>query len=527
MKKLLLFLAFTYLIREVNAQSFEWIKNDPVNFNFNPSYPALPINFDKINNRVINARLDSFAYIYSQSTFGIIQIESRDTNGIVQWSLPLANACVQRIAIDQMGNTIVGGQFQQTLTIGNSDSLNYINLPFLNMNAFLIKLDNQGNLLWKKNVSATWTGYESIEALAVSPTGECWYALTDFFTAQLIGMDANGNDIITHTVSNGKTIGNICFDPLGGMYISGGAESGYFIMDADTFHAPYSYNMYLARFNSINQSAWAYFGNDITFQRPMITTDDNGDVFFSGMKFDSLSFNGTFIHQPLPFGDFFAFKADSLCNVKWVVQQPQLLIGPFGSFTSGSNLFVDADADGNLYMGGVHQGFVDWGNGYTSGTGSFSERRSAVVKISATGNTEWVKLGGSSNANYLHALSVSDVGSCYFTGSFNDTANFDNVFIPTTNFYNFMVGKIRNLSTSVPENIYVNNLVIYPNPASEFIMISKNVTGNRVEVIDIAGRILISQIADETNMIDIANLPAGSYIITIDEKGFYGRFAKH
>jgi len=86
-KKLVLILSFFFFTGIANSQVFEWVRNEPVNYSFNPSYPEFPVIYDENNDRVINARLQNFSLIYSQSVLGASMLESRDTNGIMQWQL--------------------------------------------------------------------------------------------------------------------------------------------------------------------------------------------------------------------------------------------------------------------------------------------------------------------------------------------------------------------------------------------------------------------------------------------------------
>lgn len=65
--------------------------------------------------------------------------------------------------------------------------------------------------------------------MALDPSGNVWYSLTNFFVAKIIHMNGNGNDQVIHTFDIGTLIGNISFDLQGGMYVSGGAEAGNFI----------------------------------------------------------------------------------------------------------------------------------------------------------------------------------------------------------------------------------------------------------------------------------------------------------
>src|SRR5688572_11818310 len=201
-------LAFTTLAG--NSQVFEWIRTAPVGYSLNPSYPECPVHFDRVNQRVIHSRIDSVLMIYGSYALGTTFIESRDTTGQVQWQFPLGNlAIIQRVVTDASGNIYAGGIFQETLYIGSNDSLEFITVPFVFQNTFIIKLDIQGNLIWKRNVTTTWQQYEGIEAMAIDHNGNCWYAMTDFFLASIVQMDASGTDQVIHSIENGKRIGNI------------------------------------------------------------------------------------------------------------------------------------------------------------------------------------------------------------------------------------------------------------------------------------------------------------------------------
>ena len=135
-----------------------------------------------------------------------------------------------------------------------------------------------------------------------------------------------------------------------------------------------------------NVMSVSLFGHDITFQHPIIATDDFGNVFFANNIYDSTTFGGIFFHNPLPAADFMAFKADTSGQVLWGVQQPPLLIGPFGRLDIGLSMCVDADASGNFYLGGTQSGTVDWGNGLISVLPNYTDRRIAVAKISPSGS---------------------------------------------------------------------------------------------------------------------------------------------
>lgn len=503
-----------FLSSMAHSQSFEWVKSEKINYSLNPSYLESPASFDKLNNHIVSSRVDSVWQIYGQTVYGPTIIESRDTAGQLLWQLPLNDkVSVHRMITGLDGSIYFGGSFQGTLMIGVNDTLTFINGTISGYNTFIIKLDSQGNVVWKKNLASQWSNYERIDALGMSPLDECWYAITDFFDAHIVRLDGAGNDLNEYTIKNGKTIGNICFDPWGGMFVSGGAENGNFIMNTDTFHVPHQYNMFIARFNPLGGASWAKFGADITFQRPVIHADDLGNVLFFGFRFDSTTFDNLFFTNPLPFGDFFGFKTDTSGFMHWKMQQPPLLIGPFGSFEPATNVNIGSDTTGNFYISGIHSGTVDWGNGFVSTSGIYSDRRIAVVSVSELGSVQWVKIGGSSSSNHAHALSVSDGGDCYFTGSFRDTAAFDTITINTANENNFVVGKISSATFTGLNDPLSFEMIVSPNPSHGEIFIPESATGSELLIFDVAGKVVYENKKLNAASLDLKDLSPGTYFL--------------
>jgi len=527
MKKLILIL-FSFSYFTVSAQSFEWVETIRLIYNLNPEYPDYPVDYDEVNNKVVHARLDSFDIVYGQNAYGSTWVESRDTNGILDWWIILGSTVnIQRIVVDQNGEIYVGGQFQNVMNINGFDTLNPVPGSLSPVNAFLIKLDASGNLIWKRNLSHTWPNTDGIEALGVDNNKDCWYAVTDFINGAIVEVDNSGNDMNIHNI-NAKRIGNICFDDFGGMYVSGAADNGTFTIDNTNYTVPFSYAMFIARIDPAGQPSWAHFGHDITFQKPMVVRDPDGNAIFACNRYDTLSFNGAFIPGPYLTGDFFAVKFDSSGAVNWTLFQPPLMIGPFGAFEPGKNLFLDTDASGNIYMGGVQQGTVDWGNGYVSSTTGFTDKKIAIACIDSSGATQWVKMGGSRYNNYIPATTASSGGSVYWTGSFMDTAYYDWFAFETTNLYNFAIGKIRILPVSIDDPSQVSELNVYPNPAHEFVNLPESAAGSDVSVFDAAGRELISVKEIRILQIDVGKLNSGSYLMLIrnGNKQHYFRLIK-
>lgn len=520
MKHLILTTICISLFYSALAQNYDWVSSEKIVYQLNPSYIHYPLTYDKFNSHVIAARPDTGALIYSQDLFGTTYLECRDSNGVMLWQLPLGpKVSVQELTCDNFGNYYVAGVMDDDLIIGNTDTIPFFNITISTKNNFIFQVNASGQVGWKRNVSQQWPTYNGIHGLAASPSGDVWYAMTDFFLAKIIRLDATGNDTQIRTIDNGKTIGAIAFDPWGGMYIAGGAEEGDYIMDGSSWYAPHDYNMSLAYYTPAGVPGWAIFGHDITFQHPAIATDDFGNVFFANNIYDSTSFGGIFFHNPVPAADFFAFKADTSGQVLWGVQQPPLLIGPFGKLDIGLSMCVDADAAGNFYLGGTQNGSVDWGNGLVSVLPTYADRRMAVAKISPSGSAQWVKLGGSDGYNAAQGIAVSPGGSCYFTGVFSDSAYFDSIFFPTTNFTNSCIGKIFDSGFTGIEENETSEVLIYPNPASHEIILPALPAATIITLFDPVGRIVKQQKYSDSRTLNIENIPTGIYFLNFEKNG--------
>ena len=74
-----------------------------------------------------------------------------------------------------------------------------------------------------------------------------------------------------------------------------------------------------------------------------------------------------------------------------------------------------------------------------------------------------------------------------------------------------------------------NDMVVYPNPASEVLMITGNgLESQKFEIIDIAGKSVMQGVfsADVTQQIQISGLPQGMYYLTVKNSGNAMPFVK-
>jgi len=509
------------------AQTYVWEQHAAVNYTLNPTYINFPLSLDKGNSRIYDSRLVNNALVFGVDIYGVHEFECRDLNGSVIWSFSLGpKATANHITSDTLGNTYLTGNFLDTLYIGISDTI-FNTGAGLNTNSYIVKLDVNGAVLWKRNLSQVWPNINEVSATTIDLNNNCWYAFTDFFEASFVALDTAGNDSLMHTIENAKTIGRMSFDPWGGLYISGSASSGYFIMDTDTFNVSEPYNMFVARYNAVGNPQWATFAHDVTFQYPQVVSDGMGGAFITGNRYDTTSFGSIFFSHPYLSQDFFVTRTDSNGTFLWGLQQPQLGIGPYGQFEPGNNFHSSVDGSGNLYFSGIQRGPVDWGGVLTSVTPSLSDYRIGVAKIDQFGKTKWVKLGGSTSLNQQSSIATTDNGECFITGLIGDTASFDSLQIVTANLRNFVVAKIGNIPTGLQDHQDESSSVFY-NSLGESLNINDKWIGSTLEIFDSRGALVKKINSLNSATVSLSELRQAYYIVrlTKGDKSVSGKFVR-
>ena len=100
----------------------------------------------------------------------------------------------------------------------------------------------------------------------------------------------------------------------------------------------------------------------------------------------------------------------------------------------------------------------------------------------------------------------------YTSGS--DCAWIDNVKFPTTGFF-APEDSIVDFPESIQQNLILNNLTVYPNPASSYIIVSSDCFLKSVEIIDFNGKLVNKIVVPSGSQIfiNVANLASGVYFI--------------
>ncbi len=370
----------------------------------------------------LGIRVDSSKNVYvmgiSQATWGSpkrafsssydVFAAKLDRNGNLLWNTFLGGGGWDGgggIAVDGSGNVYVSG-----------DSPGKWGSPrrafTARTDAFVAKLDNNGNLLW--NTFLGGSQYESGGGIVVDGSGSIYVvgrssgkwgspkrsysSSSDAFAAKL----DNGGNLTWNTFLGGSGIDNGYAIAVGGggVYVAG--------MSSATWGSPrraYSgWDAFAAKLNSNGSMIWnTFLGGSEYDSGHAIAADGSGNVYMAGYSYKTWgSPKRAFTSTTQP--DAFAAKLNSNGNLTW-----NTFLGGDG-YDRGYGIKVDGS--GNIYVGG--ESGTRWG----SPKRAYSKFGDAfAAKLDGNGNLAWNTFVGGNGVEYGRAIAVDGNGDAYIVGS--------------------------------------------------------------------------------------------------------------
>ncbi len=323
------------------------------------------------------AGTDSIASNGGQDGF----ISKFSSAGIYQWTKRWGGASddFQRsVAIADDGSIYTAGTFAGTvdfdLGAGTTNAT-----AFSGRDAFLVKLDSDGNFQWVK----TW-GYTGNES---APYG--------------VDTDADGNVFVNHFF-----VGAIDFDPSAGIATSTSTGSN---------------DVYLSKFASDGTWQWTKtWGGTGDDQSPRFDVADDGSIFTVGIFSAEADFDpgvGAASSTPVGSYDAFLLKLDNDGIYQW-----SKTLGGTGFDYAGG---IGFDGDGSIYAAGYFNSTIDsdLGAGTTNVT-SNGASDAFLLKFDVDGTWQWTKTWGGTGNELAYSPIVSG-DTLVVPGYFNNTVDFD------------------------------------------------------------------------------------------------------
>ena len=364
----------------------------------------------------------------------------------------IGNGEVENAKTDNRGNCYAVGLFQNdTIHFGGytlMNSYSYGNYE----DAFIVKYDPKGNLLWARQWFSQDTSllHVTFAPASVATDNKGNVCLNADFTDSLeVGTDtvvntynygctcvtkydSNGNikwvrhsKNSIHTDSVSASGNHVTADKFGDFYLMGvgSYDTVYFGSHKLYYNHNFNFNDFLVKYDSSGNVKWAKQAVPKNSNSGCVsycaTTDDHGDIYTTGVFGDTVEYGPYMLTAHLvSAGDFQIVKWDSSGNVIWAKQGYPANVQPAGA----AGISVTLDKHGNVYACGQFFGGVVIGQDtiqqYPGNQNNFF-----VVKYSPAGIVIWVKqatiLDGSS---WLAWSIASDTNNnIYLTGNGGST----------------------------------------------------------------------------------------------------------
>ena len=347
---------------------------------------------------------------------------------------------VNNLTVDDELNVIFGGQFSSGSMDCDPGSGTF-NLSNMGGNdAFIVKLDTDGNFKWAKNVGGSSTEYGHV--VAADHLGNVIFvgsysSIINLGSFNLIpkgGLDgfmikydkngnilwgysfgASGTDEIRHVITNtnneivvmGYFSSSIDLNPKGPASNITGSSPNYFI----------------AKYTESGQLIWGNKINGSSVVVSSLASGPNDDIYLTGVYSASVALTSPSNNISLSSTggkNLFVGKYSSSGATLWAKN-----IG--GSTPTPYSYYITADVDDNVYIGGYFDGTLIFGDATLSKTLTYHGSRDTFFgKYTGTGNFVWAfNFGSSCSGNFGHKIAVDSKKNVLLGGSFCSTVDFN------------------------------------------------------------------------------------------------------
>jgi hypothetical protein len=558
-RKILIVMIVSFAATTINAQVVEWTKLFETS---NYDQVGQSIAIDNNGNAYITGQFDGtvdfdpgpgvFNLTAQQRDIYVCKLDS--TGGFV-WAISVAGDGTtnnfddmgKSIALDGNNNVYITGIFKDTVDFDPGPG--FFNLIAASdiwsgttySDAFVLKLDINGDFLWARNLGGF--GDENGISIAIDSADNVytagWFEYGgDFdpgvgqfnlsipnwaqYGLYISKLDVNGDFVWAKTVGSNYNDYIMYYDRSIAMTLD---ESGFlYLLGVVSPEGTGTWPVLLSKFNLNGDSIWAKeivgyisvpqntLGGDNHTNGLHIASDPVGNIHITGVFAGTIDFDpGPAVYNltadPNSYRKVFILKLDSNGDFLWAKS--------FGHNTVSRSICLDNS--GNVYTTGIFENYADFDPGLglsdtlylddydfasTLGDACF------ISKLDSNGDFLWAD--GMLQAQQSNALVVADNGDIYATGSGWGSGINNGRFIRRFSQPGFVS------SVSYPMK---KGLEIFPNPANNFI-----------NVLVIGEKILYNSIGKEMlrtkkEQIDVSLLSKGVYFIKTNSS--YAKFIKH
>ncbi len=326
------------------------------------------------------------------------------------------------VTTDLDGNVYVVGSF-------NSSSIVFGNFTLINnglSDAFFVKYDSLGNVLWAKSVG------DNLNERAVSVTTDDMgnvYFVGDF-DSQIIDFDGTQLTnsyvdpdmflakysssgvlqwVTTSTGAGSEYARSVQVSQVGEIYIGGYLNGPLNTFGNITLISSGDFDVFIAKYDSTGNALWAKaFGGTLSDQANFIAIDDSSNTYLTGnFSSPSISFDNLSLTNAGQF-DVFVTKFDSLGNALWA----KAIGGAALETTAG----VSVDAAGNVYLAGSFYDSIMVVDTFHLSNAGGSDI--FISKLDNNGIAIWAKTINGTSFESASALKCSLTGETFIGGRY-------------------------------------------------------------------------------------------------------------
>jgi hypothetical protein len=417
-----------------------------------------------VSNLTNSGNRDSYIAKYS-STGSLIWAET--FSGSASNSVGQGSA----VKIDAAGNIYAAGSFSGGVNFNPGGTATTLSAPG-RTDAYVVKLDANGGLVWAKSTTGTSTSVDQIYALCLDgqggvnvagafqdsiQLGSTTLTATGAGEAFVAHLDSTGNFAWAMSSAGSGTstaeIRSMATDSNGRVVMAGfyaGSVTFGSGLNASTLSSSSgTRDALIWVVDNAGTTAWTkgYGSNDFD-QATAITVDNSNNIYVAGAFSGTVAFStGVFPQQITSTGlyDSFVIKLTPSGGLGWVAA----FNGTSGAQQPGG---IGIDTASHVVVAGWFEGTVDFNPGPTTGLLTSAGAQDVyLATLDSFGNFVTAKRAGGANSDLAYGLAVNSAGTLAVTGDYTGPASFGTTSVPSVGTKSIFVATVAASTTPPPQ----------------------------------------------------------------------------
>jgi hypothetical protein len=332
-------------------------------------------------------------------------------------------------------------------------------------------------------------------------------------SSNITKFDADGN-VLSNIEQGASITSGMAIDSDGYLYVTGSCSDPQSLFGGVAFPTPFSYSIYLAKYDPQGVPQWVEFVEDITCPKPKVAIGSNDRIILTAYQLSERQLTAQAFNSPEWIFDFYLTCLNTDGEVIWNFAVPELLPGDARLAKNNPILIME---DNSVTLTGSTRGIIDWGNGVISGKEGFDSDVLAL-NISADGLAMWAVTGGGPGHDVSNAIARDADGNLMIAAVGHGTIQFDTCSYTGNSFYYpFLVKLNAGLNTGLGSDKIPVKFNVYPNPTADFLIIeSTSQNGNIAILLNLNGQEIMQQtFHNQYVKFDLGSVSPGLYLLKL------------